>query len=335
MPTPAVRSAGKTLPSVACRQRQLRRSTLLEALLTSEELATWTRTRRGGQLSTRKAELRRAAHYPPIAALATISTIDKQLTAFGPTLSAKVSPVTGRIHANYSVAGASSGRATCSGPNLQQIPRDKRFRALFVAAPGNILIAADFSSMELRAAAHISGDRAMTEAFERGDDLHRITAADMTEQGARRCHRRRTRGCQAGQFRRRIREGAAGLVKSAWDAYRTVMYKGRGRCAGCAASPKPSRLLHAGVTNTASFVRNGERSSSARMQPKASVVSITFPGCRERALPTRALAICRYRAPAPTRRCWRWRQSTTACSSRHRWRPGRMVARSRSSLRFR
>ena len=52
-----------------------------------------------------------------------------------------------------------SGRATCSGPNLQQIPRDKRFRALFIPEPGNVLIAADYTNMELRAAAHISGDR--------------------------------------------------------------------------------------------------------------------------------------------------------------------------------
>jgi DNA polymerase-1 len=131
-------------------------------------------------LSTKKSELRRAAHYPPIAALTKIAVLDKQLSSFGITLAAQVSPVTGRIHADYRVAGAITGRASCSSPNLQQIPRDNRFRALFVAAPGNLLVAADFSSMELRAAAEISGDAAMRNAFERGDDLHRLTAAMVT-----------------------------------------------------------------------------------------------------------------------------------------------------------
>ena len=117
-----------------------------------------------------ESELRRAAHYPPIAALAKIAVLDKQLSSFGITLAAQVSPVTGRIHADYMVAGAITGRASCVRPNLQQIPRDRRFRALFLAAPGNVLVAADFSSMELRAAAEISGDDYMRDAFARGDD---------------------------------------------------------------------------------------------------------------------------------------------------------------------
>ena len=81
--------------------------------------------------------------------------------------------------AGYRVAATSTGRATCSGPNMQQIPRDARFRTLFIPAQGHVLIVADYASMELRAAAFVSGDPVMTRAFEEGQDLHNITAARM------------------------------------------------------------------------------------------------------------------------------------------------------------
>ena len=132
---------------------------MLEVLLTSDELARWRKTEKSGALSTKRSELLRAAHYPPILALVKLSRIDKILTSFGQTLTALVSPVTGRIHAHYRVASTASGRASCAGPNLQQIPRDPRFRALFVPEPGNVFIVADYSSMELRAAAYISRRR--------------------------------------------------------------------------------------------------------------------------------------------------------------------------------
>ena len=138
---------------------------LLTALLSSDELARWRRTEKSGALSTRRSELLRAGHYPPILALVKLSRIDKMLSSFGQTLAALVSPVTGRIHAHYRVAGTASGRASCAGPNLQQIPRTTKiadFRALFVPEPGYVFVVADYSSMELRAAAYISGDRAMT-----------------------------------------------------------------------------------------------------------------------------------------------------------------------------
>ncbi len=109
---------------------------LLEAILSSEELRCWQRTAKSGELSTARGELRRAAHYPPILALVALSRIDKMLSAFGPRLAALVSPVTGRLHAGYSVAGAEGGRASCSFPNMQQAPRDKAFRALVKAADG-------------------------------------------------------------------------------------------------------------------------------------------------------------------------------------------------------
>ena len=118
-------------------------------------------------------------HYAPIAALVELSVRDKALSSFDSGLSAQVSPVTGRIHADYRIAGTVSGRVSCSKPNLQQIPRDPRFRALFVPAPGNVFVGADFNLMEMRAIAHISAEPEMTAAFERGDDLHRLVASEM------------------------------------------------------------------------------------------------------------------------------------------------------------
>ena len=136
-----------------------------------------------------------------------LSRIDKILSSFGQTLAALVSPATGRIHAHYRVASTASGRASCAGPNLQQIPRDHRFRALFVPEPGYVFIVADYSSMELRAAAYISGDRAMTEAFEQGLDLHKITAARMTGKDLAEVTDEERKGAKAVNFGADLRPG--------------------------------------------------------------------------------------------------------------------------------
>ena len=196
---------------------------LLEVLLSSEELQCWRRTEKSGALSTKRSELLRAGHYPPIIALAKLSRIDKMLSSFGQTLAALVSPVTGRIHAHYRIAGTASGRASCSGPNLQQVPHDPRFRALFVPEPGNVLVVADYGSMEMRAAAHASGDIAMREAFENGLDLHRVTAARMTGKALADVTPEERKGAKAVNFGSIYGQGAAGLVGSAWANFDTVL----------------------------------------------------------------------------------------------------------------
>jgi DNA polymerase-1 len=196
---------------------------LLTALLTSDELKRWARTPRSGALSTRRSELNRARHYPPILALAKLSRIDKMLSSFGQTLAVLTAPATGRIHAGYSVASTASGRASCSRPNLQQIPQDRRFRALFIAEPGNVLICADYSSMELRAAAHIFGDSAMTSAFEDGLDLHRITAARMTGKALADVTPEERKGAKAVNFGAIYGQGPRGLMQAAWEKFELVL----------------------------------------------------------------------------------------------------------------
>lgn len=96
------------------------------------------------------------------------------------TLLDNVSKETGRIHGSYRQVGTETGRLSAAKPNLQQIPRSERFRSLFIADEGYKLIVADFSQVELRVAAELSGEPRMVEAYQAGRDLHTETAALMT-----------------------------------------------------------------------------------------------------------------------------------------------------------
>ncbi len=89
--------------------------------------------------------------------------------------------MTGRIHTSFNQTGAATGRLSSSDPNLQNIPvrtpRGETIRRAFVAPPGAMLVTADYSQIELRLLAHLSGDPAFVAAFEQGGDIHRQTAA--------------------------------------------------------------------------------------------------------------------------------------------------------------
>ncbi len=91
-----------------------------------------------------------------------------------------VNPRTGRVHTTFNQAVAATGRLSSSDPNLQNIPirtpLGREIRAAFVAAPGHALISADYSQIELRVLAHLSGDAALVEAFRQGIDIHDRTA---------------------------------------------------------------------------------------------------------------------------------------------------------------
>jgi DNA polymerase I len=195
------------------------KAALLRTLLTGAELKRWARTAKSGSLSTRRSELNRARHYPPITALARLSKIDKMLSSFGQTLVALAAPGSSRIHASYSVASTASGRASCSRPNLQQIPRDRRFRALFVAEEGYVLVCADYVGMELRAPAHIFADRMMTKAFKDGLDLHAVTAARMAGRNSLEVSKEERQGAKAVNFGAIYGQGPAGLMAAAWDKF--------------------------------------------------------------------------------------------------------------------
>jgi DNA polymerase-1 len=81
----------------------------------------------------------------------------------------------GRVYPGWRQIGATSGRMSCSGPNMQQLPRGD-YRRCVAAPAGRVLVKADYSQIELRIAAKASGDKALLEAYRRGDDLHTLTA---------------------------------------------------------------------------------------------------------------------------------------------------------------
>jgi DNA polymerase-1 len=94
-----------------------------------------------------------------------------------------INPQTGRIHTSYHQAGTATGRLSSSDPNLQNIPirtaEGRRVRQAFIAKPGCLLVAADYSQVELRIMAHLSEDPSLLAAFNAGQDIHRATAAEV------------------------------------------------------------------------------------------------------------------------------------------------------------
>ena len=89
----------------------------------------------------------------------------------------------GRIHSNFTMTVTATGRLSSVEPNLQNIPVRKEqgseIRKMFVAPPGHVLVDADYSQIELRLLAHISGDKTMQEAFRKGEDIHAVTASQV------------------------------------------------------------------------------------------------------------------------------------------------------------
>ncbi len=98
-------------------------------------------------------------------------------------LVAAVSPTTGRVHTSFSLAAASTGRLASTDPNLQNIPirteEGRKLRTCFIAEPGNVLISADYSQIELRLLAHIGDIPQLKAAFAQGHDIHAITASEI------------------------------------------------------------------------------------------------------------------------------------------------------------
>ncbi len=94
-----------------------------------------------------------------------------------------LNPDSGRVHTSYHQAGAATGRLSSSDPNLQNIPirseDGRRIRKAFIAPPGRKILACDYSQIELRIMAHLSGDPGLVQAFASGQDVHRATAAEV------------------------------------------------------------------------------------------------------------------------------------------------------------
>ncbi|WP_298675336.1 DNA polymerase I [uncultured Sphingomonas sp.] len=109
--------------------------------------------------------------------------LTKLKNTYTDTLQEQIHAGTGRVHTSYSLTGAQTGRLSSTDPNLQNIPirteTGRQIRDAFVAEPGNVILAADYSQIELRLAAHMADVPALKAAFARGDDIHAMTAQEL------------------------------------------------------------------------------------------------------------------------------------------------------------
>lgn len=124
-----------------------------------------------------------AEDYPLPKVLLEYRGLAKLKSTYTDKLPKMVNAQTGRVHTNYAQAVAVTGRLASNDPNLQNIPvrtaEGRRIREAFVAAPEHVIISADYSQIELRIMAHISGDASLLKAFADGEDVHKATAAEI------------------------------------------------------------------------------------------------------------------------------------------------------------
>ncbi|MBK8753547.1 MAG: DNA polymerase I [Candidatus Competibacteraceae bacterium] len=137
-----------------------------------------------GQISTAEEVLQELAlDYPLPRLILEHRTLSKLKSTYTDRLPGQIHPHTGRVHTSYHQAVASTGRLSSSDPNLQNIPirtlEGRRIRQAFVPEPGWMMLAADYSQIELRIMAHLSGDEGLLRAFAAGVDVHRATAAEV------------------------------------------------------------------------------------------------------------------------------------------------------------
>jgi DNA polymerase I len=137
-----------------------------------------------GQPSTAESVLQELAeNYELPRLILDYRSMSKLCSTYTEKLPQMVNPETGRVHTSYHQAVAATGRLSSSNPNLQNIPirtpEGRKIRQAFIAPQGYTMVAADYSQIELRIMAHLSGDKGLLEAFEQGQDIHKTTAAEV------------------------------------------------------------------------------------------------------------------------------------------------------------
>ncbi len=137
-----------------------------------------------GQPSTAEDVLQELAlDYPLPKLILEHRGLSKLKSTYTDRLPQEINPHTGRVHTSYHQAVASTGRLSSADPNLQQIPartpEGRRIRQAFIAPSGYRIMAADYSQIELRIMAHLSGDEGLLRAFAAGEDIHKVTAAEV------------------------------------------------------------------------------------------------------------------------------------------------------------
>ncbi|HYK82406.1 MAG TPA: DNA polymerase I [Gemmatimonadales bacterium] len=154
---------------------------LREVLFAKHQLPVLKKTKTGASTDYEVLEQLAAMGHEVPRLLIEYRELSKLKSTYVDALPGFINPQTGRIHTSFNQAGAATGRLSSSEPNLQNIPvrtaRGETIRRAFVAPPGARLLTADYSQIELRLLAHLSGDPAFVQAFEQGGDIHRQTAA--------------------------------------------------------------------------------------------------------------------------------------------------------------
>ncbi|PSJ41610.1 DNA polymerase I [Allosphingosinicella deserti] len=140
---------------------------------------------KSGTWSTDVNELERLSRegVPIAAMILEWRQLSKLKSTYTDALQQQINSETGRVHTSYSLSGAQTGRLSSTDPNLQNIPIrseiGRRIRDAFVAEPGHVILAADYSQIELRLAAHMADVPQLRDAFARGDDIHSLTAQEL------------------------------------------------------------------------------------------------------------------------------------------------------------
>ena len=156
---------------------------LAEILFVQQGLPVKKKTPSGGPSTDEEVLSELALDYPLPKLLLEHRSLSKLKGTYTDKLPRMVNPQTGRVHTHFSQATAVTGRLASSDPNLQNIPvrteEGRRIRTAFIAPTGAHIVSADYSQIELRIMAHLSGDTRLTEAFVHGEDVHRATAAEI------------------------------------------------------------------------------------------------------------------------------------------------------------
>jgi DNA polymerase I-like protein with 3'-5' exonuclease and polymerase domains len=121
--------------------------------------------------------------HPLAQLLLRFKAVEKRLGTYGDKWLRRVG-ANGRVYAGWNQLGSAAGRMSCTGPNLQQLPRGKAYRQCIQAPPGRLLLKADYSQIELRIAAKVAGDQAMLAAYRHGEDIHVRTAISLAHETA-------------------------------------------------------------------------------------------------------------------------------------------------------
>jgi DNA polymerase-1 len=160
---------------------------ICEILFDRLKLPVLKKTSSGGASTDEEVLEKLALDYPLPKILLEYRTLSKLKSTYTDKLPRMVNPRTGRVHTNYGQATAVTGRLASNDPNLQNIPirsaEGRRIREAFIARPGHVIVSADYSQIELRIMAHISGDENLLRAFEAREDIHRATAAEVFGRG--------------------------------------------------------------------------------------------------------------------------------------------------------